>query len=159
MLSQPSSQTQPTLLEKAAKAGLARWKMESLTGLFALKALQKHQAETEKNIAAENRHVRKSVWGDDGTMSEPEDMHSQTILGDVTHPTPIVIQGQQSGGMGKVLAGAALGAAALGMPLAGVGGYLLSQHLQKPAAEVQQPADSEKVNLGLLRVEDLQGAE
>lgn len=146
------------MLNKVAKAGLSRWKLETLTGLLGIRSLQNHQAETEKNVAAENRHVRKSVWGDDGTNSESEDMHSQTILGDVTHPTPIVIQGQQSSGIGKVLAGAALGAAMIGMPLAGVGGYLAMQHLQKPAPEIQPPTESETVNLGLLRVEDLQAS-
>ena len=150
--------TSPTLFEtsRVGKAALSRWKLESLTGLLGIRALQNHQSETEKNMQAENQRIRKELWGYDSPAAS-EDMANQTILGDVTHPTPIVIQGQQSSGLGKVLAGAAIGAALLGIPAAGAVGYLASQYLQNPS--VVPPTDSietETIDLGLLRLEDLE---
>ena len=147
--------TSPALFEtsRVGKAALSRWKLESLTGLLGIRALQNHQSETQKNMQAENQRIRKELWGYDEPPSSDE--MNQTILGDVNHPAPIVIAGQQSGsGVGKVLAGLAIGAL---IPAAGVGGYLASQMLtpktQPPAA--QQPVETETVDLGLLRLEDL----
>jgi len=131
------------------KSAVSRWKLEALTGLLGIKALQTHQAESQKNMQAENQRIRKELWGYD----EPpvSDEMNQTILGDVTHPTPIVINGQQSSGIGKVLAGLAIGAL---IPAAGLGGYLLNQSQpQKPAEST--PIETETVDLGLLRLEDL----
>lgn len=155
-----ASSEQP--LKKLGKAALSRWKLETLTGLLGIRSLQNHQAETERNVAAENASVRKSLWGEPpGTKAaEGEDMHTQTILGDVTHPTPIVINGQQSsaGGVAKVLAGLAIGSL---IPTAGIGGFALSKLLQattriaeSPAAEPKQFTD-DSLDIGLLRFEDL----
>jgi hypothetical protein len=157
MNSPASSETSP-IVNRVAKAALSRWKLESLTGLLGIRALQDHQSETQKNLQAENQRIRKELWGyNEPAMSD--DMHTQTILGDVNHPAPIVIAGQQSGsGIGKVLAGLALGAM---VPAAGVAGYMLSQQ-QTPKPEppaAQQPVETETVDLGLLRLEDLQGVE
>lgn len=152
MSSVTSSETQSNLIDRARKAGLSRWKLETLTGLLGYRALAQHQSETAKNMAVENRHVRKQLWGDDGAeQAEGEDMGGHTILGDVTHPTPIVI-GQQSGsGIGKLLAGLALGTL---IPAAGVGGFLASQ-LMRPAPPVTQPTEDETVDIGLGRITDL----
>lgn len=136
------------------KSAVSRWKLEALTGLLGVKALQAHQAESQKNMQAENQRIRKDLWG----YKEPqegEDVNSQTILGDVTHPTPIIINGQQSSGLGKVLAGAALGAALLGIPAAGAGFYAASQLISKPTTETTAPED-QTLDLGLLRFEDLE---
>jgi hypothetical protein len=69
-------------------------------------------------------------------------------------------QQPQSSGLGKVLAGAALGASLLGVPGAGVAGYLLSQiNQRKPveAAPVVPPSSpAETVDLGLKKIEDLE---
>ena len=112
-------------------------------------------------MQAENQKVRKEVWG----YKEPEqgdDMASSTtILGDniVQHPAPVVTQ-QPSSGLGKVVAAAAITAGVLGVPLAGIGGYLLNEHLNKkeqvvPVAPIQQAQDKEDVDLGLLKLSDL----
>ena len=147
--------TSPQLFEtsKVGKAALSRWKLETLTGLLGAKALQDHQAESQKNMQAENQRIRKGLWGYDEPATS-DDMHTQTILGDVTHPTPIVIAGQQSGsGLGKVLAGLAIGSL---IPAAGVGGYMINQLLiPKPESPVVEPVENETVDLGLLRLEDL----
>lgn len=155
-----SPKLSPTLLDRVRMAAVSRWKLESLTGLLGIRSLQAHQHQSELNQRAENEHVRRSVWGFDEKANQGDDMQSQTILGDhhITHPTPIVIAGQQSGsGIGKTLAAVAIGAL---IPAAGVGGYLASQ-LLKPETPVPavEPVESETVNLGLLRLEDLEGNE
>lgn len=145
-------------LQKIEKAAISRWKLETLTGLLGIRSLQNHQAETEKNIAAENRHVRKSVWGESDEQSTGEPMAGgQTILGDNIHPAPIIIGQQPSGGgLAKTLAGIAIGAM---IPAAGLGGFVANKLINPAAAPAPaevKPADGEKVDLGLLRFEDLQ---
>ena len=112
--------------------------------------IQDHRNEQRKNQAAEGAFVRRQVWGEKPDDPSEDEMQNQTILGDVTHPTPIVINGQQSSGIGKVLAGLAIGAL---IPAAGLGGYLLNQQATKPAEST--PVETETVDLGLLRIEDL----
>jgi len=169
MSSGTSSETSHNILDQARKAGLARWKLETLTGLLGIRALTHHQAETEKNQRAENAAVRGKVWGSDagdGDGSEG-DMAGSTILGDVTHPTPIVIAGgqqQSSGGLAKTLAGLAIGAL---IPSAGVGGFLASQLMQAvPAVQQRQQQhgttviqqtpvqEPERVDVGLGKLSD-----
>ena len=119
-----------------------------------IKALQSHQAETEKNVQAENQRIRKDLWGYQ-EPKEGEDVNSQTILGDVTHPTPIIINGQQSSGALKTLAIIAAGAL---IPGAGIAGYLASQLLKPTTTETTAPED-QTLDLGLLRFEDLEPKE
>jgi hypothetical protein len=64
-------------------------------------------------------------------------------------PAPVVVAGQKGNGLGTLLAAAALGS---GIPLAGVGGYLLSQAQSEPTP-IAAPVD-ESVDLGLGRIED-----
>lgn len=153
MSSAESSQTLP-IIEKAQKAGLARWKLESLTGLIGIRSLQAHNRMSQLNQEAENRAVRQRLWCNDGGASESEDM-GHTILGDVTNPTPIVIAGHQGSGLGKVLAGAALGAALLGIPGAGVAGYLLNKAITKPEPQTTEPTEDTTIGLGLRKFEEL----
>ena len=133
------------------KAAVSRWKLEALTGLLGVKALQAHQAESQKNMQAENQRIRKDLWGYQ-EPKEGEDVNSQTILGDVTHPTPIIINGQQSSGALKTLAIIAAGAL---IPGAGIAGYLASQLLKPTTTETTAPED-QTLDLGLLRFEDLE---
>ena len=79
-----------------------------------------------------------------------------TILGDYHPPQVVVAGGQQSSGIGKVLAGAALGASLLGIPGAGVAGYFLSQMNQQKSEQAVPNNDSETVDLGLKKIEDLE---
>lgn len=66
MISTTSSEKQhPDLINQARKAGLNRWKLETLTGLLGYRALRHHQTETEKNQRAENKAVRKQLWNAD----------------------------------------------------------------------------------------------
>lgn len=153
MNSTTSSEKQhPDLINQARKAGLNRWKLETLTGLLGYRALQHHQTETEKNQRAENKCVRKQLWNADEPDEPGEEMGS-TILGDVTHPTPIVVAGSGDSGLMKTLVGLAIGAM---IPTAGVGGFLASQLLsQKPAPTVHQSEQSgETVELGLGKLSD-----
>jgi len=138
------------------KSAVSRWKLEALTGLLGVKALQAHQAESQKNIQAENQRIRKDLWGYQEPQ-EGEDVNSQTILGDVTHPTPIIINGQQPSQSGGVLKTLAILAAGALIPGAGIGGYLASQWLnQKPVAT---ETEDKSLDLGLLKFEDLQQQE
>ena len=136
------------------KSAVSRWKLEALTGLLGVKALQAHQAESQKNMQAENHRIRKDLWGYQ-EPKEGEDVNSQTILGDVTHPTPIIINGQQSSGALKTLAILAAGAL---IPGAGIAGYFASQLLKPTATETTAPED-QTLDLGLLRFEDLEPKE
>ena len=153
MTSTTSFETSP-IVDQVRKSALSRWKLEALTGLLGIKALQSHQAETEKNVQAENQRIRKDLWGYQ-EPKEGEDVNSQTILGDVTHPTPIIINGQQSSGALKTLAILAAGAL---IPGAGIAGYLASQLLKPTTTETTAPED-QTLDLGLLRFEDLEPKE
>ena len=150
MTSTTSFETSP-IVDQVRKSALSRWKLETLTGLMGIKALQSHQAETEKNVQAENQRIRKDLWGYQEPQ-EGEDVNSQTILGDVTHPTPIIINGQQSSGALKTLAILAAGAL---IPGAGIAGYFASQLLKPTTTETTAPED-QTLDLGLLRFEDLE---
>ena len=144
-----SSQSSGTFQEQAKKIGLKRGKLELLTGLLGYQALQNHQRMNEANQEAENQATRKRVWGsDDGSALKDGGDMGNTILGDVT-PAPVVVASQTGHGLGTLLAAAVLGS---GIPLAGVGGYLLSQAQSEPAPIVA-PED-ESVDLGLGRIED-----
>jgi hypothetical protein len=159
MNSATSFETLP-LTERAKKAALSRWKLETLTGLLGIRSLQAHNRMSQLNQEAENRAVRQKVWGNDGGASKADEMGDHIILGDNTNPAPIIITGQQqsSGSLGKVLAGAALGAALLGIPGAGVAGYLFSKlSQQKPEPQVITPTDEDTtIGLGLRKFEELE---
>jgi len=99
-----------------------------------------------RNRQAESAWTRKALWNSD--KSETDEMgNQQTILGDVTNPTPIVVTGSQSSALGPLLA-ALLGAA---IPGAGLAGYLLNQ---SPEPVVQAANLDETVEIGLGRIED-----
>lgn len=149
-----SSPISPDFRRQAEKIGIVRAKLEALTGMLGYKALETHQARTQRNLEAEDRAVRTKLWGNDGEPAEADQMGGNTILGDVTHPTPVIVTGQQSSGLAKTLAGIAIGAL---IPGAGVGGYLLSQLGQQAASTVIE--EGEKVDLGLGRIEDYLGKE
>ena len=109
-----------------------------------------------KQLDAEGVAVRKRLFGADSEATEKADsMGDNIILGDNTHPTPIVIshQPQQSSGtLGKVLVGAALAAGLIGIPAAGVIGYGLSKLNDKPEASSNEDTS---LDIGLGRIEDL----
>ena len=133
-------------------AALSRWKLEALAGLRGYRALKHHQSETEKNQSAENAMVRSKVWGATEVPQSEEDtaMGDHIILGNNTHPTPVIFN---QSGVGKVLAGAALAAGLIGIPAAGLIGYGLSKILDKPATVPQ--SEDNNLDIGLGRLEDL----
>lgn len=151
---QPATESSQSPIQKVVNYLNRKGKLELWSGVLANRMIQDHQEEQKKNQSAESAFVRRQLWGESAESQQAEDMANQTILGDVTHPTPIVIAGQQSGsGLGKVLAGLAIGTL---IPAAGVGGYLVNQLLTpKPESQAVEPVESETVNLGLLRLEDL----
>jgi hypothetical protein len=157
MSSEQSLETSRDIVNQTRRAGLARWKLETLTGLLGIRALTNHQHETEKNIRAENRAVRRKLWQDADT-EEPEDADmGNTILGDVTHPTPVIVAGANGGSSGLLKAAVGMAIGAL-LPTAGVGGFLASQLLQQhPPAAVQpqqQQPSNESLDVGLGKLSD-----
>jgi len=121
-------------------------RLKQWSGIMANQAIQDTHQEQMLNRKAESAWTRKALW--DSDESETDEMgNQQTILGDVTNPTPIVVSGSQSSSLGPLLA-ALLGAA---IPGAGLVGYLLSQ---SPAPIVQPANSDETVEIGLGRIED-----
>lgn len=148
--------TPPTIRQQAAKAALSRWKLETLTGLLGIRAMQHHQRQNELNTAAENASVRRQLWNSE-TEAEAEDM-GNTILGDVQYPTPIVVSSGQppaAGGSG-LLTGLAIAALGAAVPGAGLLGYVASQMLKPdpPAVQPVSPIDQPDFSVGLGKLED-----
>lgn len=157
MTSAASSETRQAPLQKAA---MGRWKLETLTGLLGIQALQAHAQRQKRNLEAEDRAARKALWGATETQEAgSDDMPQQTILGDYHSPQPVVISsGGGSSSLGPLLA------AALGMlgPLGGVAGYFINQAMQKPQPAILNPpaqqtttVNQEDLTVRLLRPEDL----
>ena len=118
--------------------------------------LNAHRKRQDKNLDAEEAATRKKLWGDtSSTNTNPtgEDMGDQIVLGDYNNPTPIVLN-QQSSGIGKLLTGAALATGLMGIPAAGIVGYMLSQS-QKVAPVVTPPFTDESLDVGLKHFTDL----
>ena len=119
--------------------------------------LDAHRKRTEKNLNAEEAAVRQKLWGESPGKKEEttgDDMGDQIVLGDLTHPTPIIVNQPASNGLGKMLAGAALAAGMIGIPGAGIAGYLLSQ-MQKDNPVDAPPFTDESLDVGLGRFSDL----
>ena len=115
-----------------------------------------HEAESQKNQQAEGAFVRRTLWGaEDEEQPEESDQMRQTIVGDVTNPTPVVIAPQQqSSNLGTIAAIVAAMA---------TGGILGSQYLGKQALELVQPQQQQQqpvtfedstVSVGLGKLED-----
>lgn len=124
-------------------------KLSNLAGLTAVQSIQANQREQQANQEAESQWVRKNLWGSDAKAGE-DDMGT-TILGDITHPAPIIMPPQSN-------IGTIIGLIAT-MAAAGMGGYMYanSNTPEAPPAE-QQPAtfDDSTIQLGLGRLEDYQ---
>lgn len=131
-----------------------------IQNLFALAEAENWQAmheEQRKNQAAESAAVRKAAFGSDeqDAASEGEEMR-QTILGDVTNPTPIVVAPGGGDSFGKTLLPLALGASLMGVPAAGViGAFLANRQGQPQQTEVVQQPPQESMSIGLGKIEDL----
>jgi 2-methylcitrate dehydratase PrpD len=110
--------------------------------------------EQQKNRQAESAAVRKKAWGvGSGEIMASDDEMRQTILGDVTHPTPVVIAPQQqTNTLQTAVLAAALTAAA------GMGGYMLAGKGEtKPTPSTEQQSvsfDDSSVIIGLGKIED-----
>lgn len=145
----------PQFKSEVEKIGLQRGKLETLTSLLGYQTLKAHQSETQKNREAESKWARQKVWGASPDQSGVEDVADNTILGDVNYPTPIVVNGNNSGGgIGQTLATLALGS------LLGGGGIVAGMLLNKTPDVIEKietkiPGDpSEKVSIGLGQFED-----
>ena len=133
--------------ETIQNIGKKRALVELWTSVIGTKALEKHAAEHSRNRDAMGRATRRQVYNDAGDAEAEEVGH--TILGDIIAPaTP---QPQQKG-LG-VLGTLALGALGASIPAAAVGGYILSQVLNKPDTTDTAPTDDQSLDIGLGRLE------
>lgn len=111
---------------------------------------QENHHEQQKNREAESRYVRQKLWGaEEGEESEENEDMRQTVLGDITHPTPIVV-GNNNNWIGPLILGAALGM----IPIAGIGGAAATYLLTRPESKSPEFTD-ESVNMGVMKIEDL----
>ncbi|MEO2019209.1 MAG: hypothetical protein ABGZ53_33150 [Fuerstiella sp.] len=151
MNSAESQSAQRSWRQTLQSIGRKRGMLELWTGVIGARAMEHHAEMSRRNQEAENRCVRQQLWGNDGGAGEDDDM-GNTILGDVTNPTPIVVNGQQSNNLLPTVLAVVAGAL---IPGAGVAGYLLNAALVKPdiALPAQQFTDS-SVSLGLGKIED-----
>ena len=140
----------------ATKYGEQAGKIFQWARLGAVEDMHSQWDEQQKNREAESAAVRRSAWGSNGETMASDDEMRQTILGDVTHPTPVVIAPQQqSTTLQTAVLAAALTAAA------GMGGYMLAG---KDKAEPVTPSpdvsfDDSSVTIGLGKIEDYLGKE
>lgn len=145
----PETPAQKTVKYLDRLARLNLW-----TGILGLQHLKWNQGQHRKNREAEESHARKVAWGwkggDQGQAEEDEDM-GHTILGDVTNPTPLVVQPKQASQWPLALG---MAAATL-FPTAGaLYAYMMSR---QPTTEVNKPSfDDASVKIGLGRIEDYQ---
>ena len=119
--------------------------------------LNSHQRRTSRQLDAENEAVQRKMLGAD-SGAKAEEMGDHIILGDNTHPTPIVInqQPQQSSGtLTKVLAGAAIAAGLMGVPAAGIIGYGVSQWAAQKTESKPVATEDTSLDIGLGKLEDL----
>lgn len=149
-----------TFVDRVRKAALNRWKLETWTKTLGIQGLAASQQTLQKNQEAMSRATRRQLWGEEEN-AEGEEMPGHTYLGDVNHPTPVIVTGSQGGSsLGPLLA------AALGMlgPAGAAGGYFLNQMMQhqaKTPAPIVQPGNNttvvnrEDVSMQLLKVDDL----
>lgn len=160
-----TNQNRPeTFPQKAERSALARWKLETLTGILGIESLQKQTEMSHANQEAENRWARERVWGqspdtnptgpkDDGEATD-NDMQRGHILGDVNHtyPAPVVYPPQPPQSNALPLVATVLGA--LGVPGAAILGYALANRPAAVPTPTPQPQQYEQIELGLGRLED-----
>lgn len=138
-----------TTKEKVTKYWEKMGRLNLLTGVIGAENIKRESDQHFKNREAEEAYVRRTAWGSTGeeSKSENEGMRD-TVLGDIIHPTPVVMPQQQQSSLLPAVLGAMLGA---GVPLAGLAGYMLN----RPATQAEAPAfDDESVNVGLGKLED-----
>lgn len=145
-----------TRLQRATQYLDKKGRLDLFTGLIGARSLEATAQEQAKNQEAESKWARDKVWGSDNAQQPENEAMGDTILGDVTHPTPIVINGNNGGGsLGKTLATLAAGTLLGGTGVGG--GIALAYQLLKDDPEpapVVEPNDDETVSIGLGKIED-----
>lgn len=125
-------------------------RLNLLTGTIGAGNLKREGDLHYKNREAEDAHVRKTVWGQDGqTEGDEGESMRDTVLGDINHPTPIIMPQQSSAW--PIVAGLAIASLLPTAAIAGIAGYLLS----RSDVQVEAPEfDDESVSVGLGRIDD-----
>jgi|GEM_PF-6369634 len=128
-----------------------RGKIQQLAELTAVQNMQAISKDSLKNIEAESAEVRRSLWGGDKNKQDDTEDMSTTILGDVTHPTPIIInQSAPQKSMALPLVAGMIASGLMGGGAAGLATYVMSRQPQSQ----QQEFEDETVTIGLGRIDD-----
>lgn len=129
-------------------------RLHQLSRLLGIRKMERDDQEQHLNREAESKAARRQWIGDAADDDkDADDMGNQTILGDVTNPTPIVVAGNQGGSDTlKTLAAMALGVLVGGGGLAA--GAAAAYLLNRPDTETPVVAPTEEPNIGLGRIED-----
>lgn len=160
MTSQESLTTQSTnsetYLPETIRHGKMMARLKQWSGVLGQAMLeQSHRLQMRTRKAEDDYAIRQ--WGGSPEDTTGDEEMGTTILGDIQNPAPVIVTQPQSS-LGT-LAAIALGSM---IPAAGLGGYLLANHLMddKPTPVVQpetQSFDDESVNIGLGKIEDYLG--
>jgi hypothetical protein len=125
-----------------------RGKIQQLAELTAVEHMQATAEEQRKNQEAESAWVRKNLWGSDETGKDDDEMR-QTVLGDVNHPAPIIMQQPAPAAASPWPLALALAAAG------GIAGYMLNDKTPATAPEAAAVEfDDQSVSIGLGRIQD-----
>ena len=125
-------------------------RLNLLTGVMGAEKLKREADQHLKNREAEEAHVRKNVWGsEESEQSTSDESMRDTVLGDIHHPTPIIMPQQSSAW--PIIAGLALASLLPTAAIAGLAGYFFS----RPDVNIESPEfDDESVSVGLGRIDD-----
>jgi hypothetical protein len=139
--------------EEIQKYLKSQGKIAQLIQLRALSWLNNSEARQAKSDQAERNWFAKQMGEPiDGATDEASDDMATTILGDVTHPTPIVINQPPQPASNPLLPIAVAGL--LGLLGAGTGAAATAYLLSQRPTPSPQAFDFETMNLGLGRASD-----
>ena len=125
-----------------------RGKIQALGELTAVQAMQATAKENQRNSEAESSYVRRHVW--DEQESEVDDTMGNTVLGDITHPSPVVYPPTPPS---QLPLAAALVLSTL-IPTSALTAWYLSTRTPAPAPPANVGTTDETLQIGLGRIED-----
>lgn len=141
------------LSEMAAKNFLDK---ENATGWLSVRGLHRAGNLMHQNVKDLRRRLGRESDEEKAGRKARSAMDEEMKINSPTYPAPIIMQSpaKESNGLGKVLAGAAIAAAAMGIPGAGIAGYLISKAMEKPASTTINNVE-DQTTIGLKHIEDL----
>lgn len=132
---------------------------ENATGWLSVRGIHRAGNLMHQNVKDLRRRLGRESDEEKANRKVKSAMDEEMKINSPTYPAPIIMQSppapeRESNGLGKVLAGAAIAAAAMGIPGAGIAGYLISKAMDKPASTTINNVE-DKTSIGLKHIEDL----